>query len=427
MGPNGSRALEDPGLRGIAALIRSNRSFRRLWLAQVVSQLGDWFQHVAVLSLLVELTGSGRAVGLALILRMLPLLVVSPWSGVIVDRFDRRRIMILSDLGRALVVCGFLLVDRPERVPVAYAVLVAHVTLGAFFEPARQAFLPNLVRRRELLSANALMSLTWSLALAFGSALGGVVIAWTGLDAAFLLDAASFVLSAALLRGLPPDVRAVPALKSARDGFRDLVAGLRYAFLTRGVRSLVFVKPSVGLAGGLVLLLGLLGEERLAVAGSGSLGIGLLFAARGLGTAVGPFAARAITAYHEDRMRRLLGPAFLEAALFFVAFGLVADPLQAFFLLLFAHLGTSANWVFSTVLLQTTVPDGLRGRVFSAEMSLFTITFCAATWFTGQLHDIGIDPGRLASGCGLLLAVPGVVYVLLSRRGGLLRSESSVR
>ena len=189
----------------------------------------------------------------------------------------------------------------------------------------------------------------------------------------------------------------------------------------------MFVKPSVGLAGGLVLLLGLLGEERLAVAGSGSLGIGLLFAARGLGTAVGPFAARAITAYHEDRMRRLLGPAFLEAALFFAAFGLARDPLWAFFLLFFAHLGTSANWVFSTVLLQISVPDGLRGRVFSAEMSLFTVAFCAATWTTGQLHDLGMDPGRLASGCGLLLAVPGLAYVFLSRRGGLLRSEASLR
>lgn len=424
--------MRDPGLAGIGRLLRENPDYRRLWLAQVVSQAGDWVSHIAVVTLLLKLTGAGTVVAYSLILRMLPSVFVSPIAGVLVDRLNRKTILIATDVLRALVVPCYLIADRAELVPLVYAVIVVQVSMSAFFEPARQAVLPSIVRGEHLLSANALSSATWSLMLSLGSALGGVLIAWLGLRAAFLFDAATYLLSAALLARMRVPRRSQVRLRSVRDVVTDLVEGLSYMRRERAVSSLVMVKTGVGLAGGMVLLFTVLGERvftipeaaRALLAGGGerdptrdgALVIGALFCARGVGTAIGPFVGRAISGYHEPAMRRLIGFGFLQAAVFFVAFGFAPGLAVALPLVVVAHLGTSINWVFSTVLLQLTVPDALRGRVFSAELLLFTLVFCASTWTTAYaLDQLGTDPRLLVGVCGGALVIPGVLWHVLSR------------
>lgn len=412
--------MKDPGLAGIAALLRGNQGFRRLWYGQLVSQLGDWFNHVAVITLLLELTGSGEMVGWSLILRMLPAVVVAPIAGVFVDRWDRKKIMIAADVLRGLTVPLFLLVRDPSFVPMIYALVVAQVVLSSFFEPARQAAVPSLVSKDELLSANALMSVTWSIMLALGSALGGLVIGTLGLEAAWVLDAATFFVSASFLARLDLPRRAPrprPSGSAWARGFVEMVDGFKTIVNDPSILSLVLVKTGVGLAGGMVLLLSVFGERVFPVGASASVGIGLLFAARGVGTAIGPFIGRAISGYHEPTMRRLIGFGFLQASLFIVLFALSGDLLIALPLLLIAHIGTSIDWVFSTVLLQLKVADDYRGRVFSAEMALFTLVFSLATWLTGYaLDELGWSPRLLAVLCGLALAVPGVIWTGLAAR-----------
>src|SRR5947209_232338 len=151
------RALFRPGTSnptvGYAELLRSNRGFRLLWLGQVVSQMGDWFDTIAVYTIALRLTGSSRSVALIMVARFLPSVVIGPLSGVIADRFSRRRIMIASDLIRAVVVLGFLFVRRPDQMWLIYVLTVCQLAFSTFFEPAKTAAIPSIGSDRELVSA----------------------------------------------------------------------------------------------------------------------------------------------------------------------------------------------------------------------------------------------------------------------------------
>src|ERR671929_349450 len=188
-----------PTQTGYIDLLRRNRSFRQLWLGQVVSQMGDWFNTIALYTIILQLTGSGRDVGLLLVARFVPSFFFGPISGVVADRFSRQRIMIVSDLLRAIVVLGFLFVRRADQLWIVYVLTVFQLGLSTFFEPAKTAAIPSLVAPRELVAANAISSVTWSVMLTLGAAIGGVVTGWFGTDAAFVLDSLTYLASAALV------------------------------------------------------------------------------------------------------------------------------------------------------------------------------------------------------------------------------------
>src|SRR5437764_3432334 len=150
-------------IRAYLALLRENRNFRLLWLAQIVSELGDWFYSLAVYSLLLELTGSkAQAVGLAVVLQVLPTTLIAPTAGVLNDRISRKRIMIGADLARILVVLGMLAVRTPGMVWLVYPLLFCETVGSAFFEPAHSEVIPNIVAPDRVLAANALSTSTWS-------------------------------------------------------------------------------------------------------------------------------------------------------------------------------------------------------------------------------------------------------------------------
>jgi MFS family permease len=259
------KAGHDSRPAGYLELLRGNRDFRLVWLGQVVSQLGDWFDTIALFTLVLRLTGSGRAVGLVLVARFLPSVVLGPLSGVFADRFDRRTLMIASDLGRALVVLGFLFVRRPEQVWLVYALTVLQLGLSSFFEPARSAAIPSIVRERELVTANAISSVTWSAMLTLGAAVGGPVTAWFGTDAAFVVDSLTYVVSALLIASvrLPPrptrEKRRLTLSKAL--GVADTLEGLRYVRKRPRVLAVLMVKPAWGLGGGILTLLPVFGEK----------------------------------------------------------------------------------------------------------------------------------------------------------------------
>ena len=145
---------------GYIDLLRRNRSFRQLWLGQVVSQMGDWFDTIALYTIILRLTGSGRDIGLLLVARFVPSFFFGPISGVIADRFSRQRIMIVSDVLRAVVVLGFLFVRRADQLWIIYVLTVFQLGLSTFFEPAKTAAIPSIVEDRELVAANAISSVT---------------------------------------------------------------------------------------------------------------------------------------------------------------------------------------------------------------------------------------------------------------------------
>ena len=143
-------------------LVRENRNFRLLWFAQIISEIGDWFYALAVYSLILELTGSAKLVGLAVVLQVLPQTLISPISGVVNDRLRRRHVMIAADLLRMVVVLGVLVVRTREMVWLVYPLLFLETLGWAFFEPGRTAVVPSITGEEDVIVANTMMAATWS-------------------------------------------------------------------------------------------------------------------------------------------------------------------------------------------------------------------------------------------------------------------------
>ena len=403
------------------ALLRNNRNFRMLYIGQTISQLGDWFNSVAVFALLLDLTGSATAVAWMMIVQFLPVALVGPVAGVIVDRVDRRQLMIASDLVRGVLILGLLLVRRQEHVWIAYVVMSLAVGASAFFEPARTATIPSLTSSEELMPANALSSATWSAMLAIGASVGGLVTLVAGRNVAFLINAISFFASAFFINQTRYDSSPPPAPRLsgwfALTGIPDLIEGFKYVRQHAHVAALMLVKAGWGLAGGVLLLLTIFGQRVFPVAGSTAAGIGVLYGARGVGAAIGPIALRWIVGQSPRALRRVIGPAYFIVGVFYLFLAGAPTLTLAALCVLFAHFGGAILWVFSTVLLQIEVPDRFRGRVFAAELALVTLMSSASSYWTGyELDRGGWSPRTMALALGLMFFVPGTLWLVIESR-----------
>jgi len=405
--------------RSYLILFRRNRNFRRFWLSGVISQLGNWFNYIAIFVLLNQLTGTGTAVSWFLIAKFIPSTVLGPAAGVVADRFCRRTIMIACDASRVFVVLGFLLVREPGQVWLIYTLALIQESLWTFYDPARRASVPNLCRPEELNLANALSGATWSVMLAIGAALGGFVTASLGWEAAIAIDAATFAVSAALITtiSLPhtPAAREKTASWREYTGIADLVAGCRYVLHHRQVAALLTVKSGWALSGGVLVLLTVFGEQVFAPGGQGG-GSGMLYSARGLGAAIGPILAWRLLGETSRAMYRAIGLAFFVAGAAYLAFSQAPTLVWALPFVLIGHIGGSVQWVFSTTLLQKEVEDAYRGRVFAAEMAVLTLILSLSTYFTGAALDRGTDPRLIAMSLALIFILPGLLWSLYAAR-----------
>jgi MFS family permease len=402
------------------ALLRNNRNFRLLYIGQTISQLGDWFNTVAVYALLLDVTGSATAVAWMLIVQMLPIALVGPVAGVVVDRLNRRRIMMAADILRGCLIFGLLFVRRADQIWIAYVVTALTVAAQAFFEPARTATIPNVTSAEELLPANALSSATWSAMLAIGASLGGLVSAVFGRNLAFVINALSFFVSAMFIAATRYDATptARPSLRGLVEltGLRDLVEGIRYIRRHAHVAALMLVKAGWGSGAGILLLLTIFGQRVFPVGSTSAGGIGILYGARGIGAALGPIMLRWILGQKPAALRRTIGPAYFMIGIFYAALaGAPVLPLAALCVLL-AHFGGSILWVFSTVLLQMEVPDEFRGRVFAAELALVTLTSSISSYCTGHALDGGSSPRVVSFVLGMLFFAPGTLWLLILSR-----------
>ena len=403
------------------SLLRTNRDFRLLFIGQMISQLGDWFNTVAVFALLLDLTGSATAVAWMLIVQFLPVAFIGPMAGVVVDRVNRRRLMIGADIVRGVLILGLLLVRRADQVWIAYLVMALSVSASAFFEPARTATIPSVTSADELMPANAASSAMWSAMLAIGASVGGLVTAFAGRDTAFVVNAASFFASAVFIGQTRYDATPAPGPRphglAALTGLWDLIEGFRYLRRHTHVAALMFVKFGWGIAGGVLLLLTIFGQRIFPVGGSTAAGIGVLYGARGIGAGLGPITLRWILGQTPGALRRTIGPAYFMVGAFYVVLAFAPTLPVAAAAVLCAHFGGSILWVFSTVLLQMEVPDRFRGRVFAAELALVTLSSSASSYWTAyQLDHAGWSPRTLSFALGAMFMVPGAVWLLILSR-----------
>lgn len=375
-------------LRPYLTLLRGNPAFSRLFAAQLISFAGDWFATVALLGLALQLTGSPAIASLLLVVQTGAFALASPLAGVLADRYDRRRLMVAADLARVPAALAFLLARDPGTLWVAF-VAVAILSLGAaVFEPTSSASLPNLVEADELAEANVLIGSAWGTMLAVGAALGGVVAATLGRDVAFMVNAGSFAASALLVIGIRRSFRESPAQGGApsdrrRDGVGESIRTvLRFARGNRTLAALLLSKTTFGVGTGVIVMLAVFGRD---VFRAGDAGIGILFAARGLGALTGPFLVRSIVGVSE---RGLIAGIAASFVIFAICYGLLplAPALPIAALAVFGgHLGGGAQWTLSSYGLQRAAPDAIRGRVFSFDYGLVTLTITLSTLVAGFL------------------------------------------
>jgi MFS family permease len=380
---------------GSIRLLRTNPDFAKLFAAQVISFAGDWFATVALLGLVLELTGSAIAGSLVIVAQLLPIPLAAPLAGLVVDRLDRRKVMVAADLARVGLALGILLARDEQTVWIAFACAAGIAALAAVFEPAVNASVPNLVSERELPTASVLMGSTWGTMLALGAALGGVVASVFGRDIALVVNAASFAASALLVLSIRRPMSLGRSSPRGTGSGREagaaagrprvaLVGELRevfgYARARRRVLALLLVKVGVGVGNGVVVLLALYAERAFH---AGDIGIGVLLSARGLGALVGPFVARRPALGRPGRFLPVVGTAIVLYGLAYFLLPLMPGIGVAAVVVFLAHLGGGAQWTLSNYGLQHSVPDVLRGRVFALDFGLVTLVIAASTLLAG--------------------------------------------
>jgi len=388
-------------VRPYVDLLRREKDFRRTYVAQLIALGGDWFALIPLLILLPELTGSGLWGALLLATDTLVFALVGPYAGTVVDRLDRRRVIVIANTVSGLAALLLVLV-RSEATAWIALLAIGIVAAGkAFAQPAGTAALPNLVDDEDLAVASVLSGASWGTMLAVGAALGGLVAGTLGTTVCFVLDAVLLLTAAVLTASTTrpftdPDAPA----RERRPVRHDLGEALGYARGEPRVLALIACKAGPAFGNGAISLFPLYGA---AAFGLGPLGIGLMFSARGVGALLGPLLLR----------RQGTDPARLFAVLagsmsvFGVAYLLLGATRQFWLvlvLLVLAHAGGGANWILSTYGMQRVVPDALRGRVFSADYTLATLVIACSQVVFGLLSDV--VPARE------LLAAAGAVVLL---------------
>jgi predicted MFS family arabinose efflux permease len=411
-------------------VVRRNPAFRRIWLAQVVSQLGTWFNRVAVLALIGQLGGEqavGALFATELAIRLLPTAVFSSLAGPVADRVPRRLLMVCANLAQAVTVLLLMVVDEPGELPLLYGLVTLHMSLSIFFHSAQSASVPNVVPREDLHEANALNALTWSMMLSLGALAGGLVASAIGVRAVFAIDALTFLVSAALLMGLRlPPVPAHPTPFRWRDVLLlvEMRAGWRHA-VARGIAWPMLAKTFWGGAGGYLVLLSIAGSERFGSPDSATaatavapaaFAIGALYCARGIGTGIGPLIARRVSGSSDSQLLRQIATGFALGSLGYAVFAWMENLWLAFAVVVLAHSGGSMIWVASTTFWQKHAEDEFRGRVFALEFVGMTIAFSAGGALGGLLYDrtesIAVTTWVLSG----LVALCGGCWVLFTQR-----------
>lgn len=414
-------------LNSIVRLIRQNRNFRLLWSAQVISEVGDWLYAVVLYSLLLEITGRAESIGLTLALQLLPQLFVSPMAGVLNDRISRKRVMIFTDVARAVIIAAMLFTQTVDRLPFLYCLLVLETVMWAFFEPGRSAIVPNITRNdEERLVANTLGGVTWAVAFFLGSSLGGFMAAAFGRNFVFVFDAVSFLFSAWLVSRMrfeePHLVTAPPFTWRDVGGSTAFTEGLAYAWADTRRRATLMVKAGVGLMGSNYVILSVMGQREFPLTwatrdpqAAAMMGISTLMAARGFGAMTGPWLVGRWAG--QDPLRMRLGIA-LGFGMVLTGYGILSQSTSlavAMAGIALAHAGASTAFVFSTNLLQTLSEDAFRGRLMSTDFAGMVISISLSSYLAGWAVDHGFSVRYAALATALAMLVPLTAWLTITR------------
>ncbi|MED5496526.1 MAG: MFS transporter [Candidatus Thermoplasmatota archaeon] len=397
-------------------LVRENKTYRQFWLAAFISMFGEWFNTIALFLLILKYTDSELLLGILMAVRMGCFALMQPFFGLLADRVNRKKLMIITNVLQMFLALVFIAVDGPEDMWWMFLCSGGMMAMHGLYVTAERAALPNIVRSEDLTTANALDSATWSTALCLGAFAGGLVVSEFGVNVAFVIDSVTFLIGTILLIPLtvPQTFDKMSSGSIITSAFKDIWIGQKRIKSDPRLFRIIFAKTSWNIAGG-----GLAGVF-LVLAGNdiefvgAALGFGIFFFARGVGTGIGPILARRLFK-NSEKWPRLIGLLIVVSGLFYllVGFSLNGPLLLTLALVTLAHTASGGNWVLSTVLTQQWVEDEMRGRVFSTDMLLLSLGQVVSTISAGYLVEndyVNLQQGILAYACLMILS--GCIFTL---------------
>ena len=400
--------------KGYIEFFLSNKKFRRLWAASVISLLGEWFNTIALFFLILEYSGSEFLLGVLFSVRMALFAISQPINGLLADRISRKKLMLWANLMQVFLALSFLMVDGKEDMWWLIAVSGLMMLLHGVYVTAERAALPNIVDETDLITANAIDSASWSTALCIGAMLGGITVSIWGTDMAFIIDSYTFLISSLLLIPLTFEQKFDESTQGpfVKTALSNIKTGWSRIYHDKKLLRIVFAKSSWNLAGA-----GLAGVFLVLAGGSltgygAAFGFGLFFFARGIGTGIGPLMARALFK-DKSRWPSIIGILVSISGVFYLLVGLTLEiylPLTVC-LIIFAHAASGGNWVLSTVLTQMWVEDEIRGRVFSIDMLILGSTAALSTSVAGFLveyQNLSLKSGFISFSC--IMFISGMVF-----------------
>ena len=375
------------------SVLRTNRDVRRLFIADNISIMGDYFTYVALAGLVKDSTNSNLMVALVYVAFTLPSFFISPIGGAVVDKFDRKQVLVIVSLMQALCAVGLLFVTA-STIWLGLLAQVCITALSAFINPAVSAALPNVVRNaEELRHANALFGASWGAMVFLGAAFGGYFSQTFGRTATFAVDIATFVIAAgliALIKTPMQEQTAAPARTPVRP-WHDMLEAFHFAQSDHAIFALTASKATFAVGAGAVSQLAILAADAFQ---SGDGGHGLLLAARGLGAALGPLLVTRLVRNNFSRLLTICGISGFAFSLCYLGVSVAPTLGVACMCIMVAHFGGGAQWTLSTLGLQMRSPDHLRGRVLAADMALATLMMGLSSIASGVLGEF--FPVRIA-------------------------------
>lgn len=411
-------------------LIRDNRAFTLFFMSYISSHLGEWLTYLASIAALKQ-THHGAdlkktMVGILIIVRLLPSVILAPFGGVLADGRDRRQSMVVLDLAGAFTGLLFILAVRAKSIPLIYAATLTQQSVAGLYEPCRSAIVPLLVSTEdELKIATTINGLIWSVVAAFGSSVGGILVSFLGLQACFLIDSVTYLLSALFMFMIPgkyavcDDATIISSSSPCLHVRSMLLGGVRYLW-SSFFGAVVLIKATAALVYGACDVLNVAFSERGNDQGM-PLRLGLLFAFVGIGCLCGPLLF--------DRWTDMENPKGLQISCI-VSMGLMASGsilmgvFNGYFWMTCCFTavrsaGSSVLWINSSLLLQKFSLPQMLGRVSSIDYALALLSEALSAYVAGATLDgTALSPGALSiclGYVGCFLSLCWLIYNNLGR------------
>lgn len=372
-------------LQKYITLILKNKDFQKLFAARLITLGGDWLLTVPLLGIIYDLTDNPFITSLVLVVQSAPLFILGSFGGYLADRYDRKKILAISEFLSGFVVLLILFAVTTENVVFILFSFGMLSVVGFSYMPTSDAALPNVVKKENLAEANVIFFSSWGIMAGLGAGLGGYLTTVISRNMLFTIDLFSFLLSALIVFSIKKNLseKAIEDPNKEDISYKD---GLKYASSRKEIFSLIITKATFSIsASGLLSMFTVLSYD---IYQAGDYGTGLMFGARGMGALVGPIVIRYFFGSSDGRLLNTIGLTIMAWGLFYFFIPFTLSLYLTVLLLFLGHAGGGSQWAFSTYGLQVLTPDRLRGRIAGIDYSLYFFMNTISTLMIGYLAKV---------------------------------------